>query len=231
MTRWVSFALGNPIKFTDPSGHDPIINNCDYGGVCSPVIFFGGSNPQNSKLKGPSPFVQSPVWTTGKNGEPIAEIPYPGGNSAKVDQASYAEGVLSNESVDLIGYSGGTESALMYATWRLKNDQKVNSVALLGPTFETSTMNFNEPDGGWSVVIDNLLINGVDVYVLDDGRNIFDPNFHNAAFSYKPPSGATGSWKYDQRWMQHYSRYPNWDLGTNNSKNLKQNVYNWVSAE
>jgi RHS repeat-associated protein len=220
-----AFVNNNPLRYTDPNGHEAG-SLCDRGyGGCSPVIFFGGSNPIDATLKGPSPYSQSPIWTTNQNGEPITEIPYPGGESAKADQASFAEGLLVDESVDLIGYSGGTEAALMYAVWRIENDQEVNSVTLLGPTFQTSTMNFSNPDGGWSAILDTLLNNGVDVLVIDDGWNPFD---QNAASTYEPPSSATGSWTYKHPWIDHYSEHPIHLPGTNNNRELKRYVYYWM---
>lgn len=213
---------------TDPSGHETG-TMCDRGYMdfCSPVIFFGGSDPKDPQIRGPLPQHQSQMWMTDQKGEPIVTIRYPGGENAKADQAKLAQGNQPNKAVDIIGYSAGTESALMYAMWRLEKGQKVDSVVLLGPTFVTTTKRFNEPNGGWSAVLDTLLSKGVDVYVLDDGRNLFDKN---SASKYKPPSTATGSWTYAQRPIEHFSKRPKLSQGTNNNPKVKNEVYNWLDG-
>ena len=222
-----SYVANRPVVLNDPTGHETG-SMCDRGymNYCSPVIFFGGSDPTDPEKKGPLPQHQSQMWTTDERGESIATIQYPGGETAKADQAELARGYHPDETVDIIGYSGGTESALMYALWRLENGQPVNSAVLLGPTFETSTKNFDEPDGGWSAVLDTLLNAGVDVYVLDDGS----PWNKNEASKYKPPSTATGSWVYDDRWfLKHHSSHPRLRRGTNNDEELKDEIYDWLA--
>lgn len=132
--------------------------------------------------------------------------------------------------MNLIAYSAGTESALMYAQWRLDNNQVVNSIVLLGPTFQTSSMNFNEPDGGWSAVMDDLIEQGVNIYVLDDD---LDEDIDIAG--YQPPTcSSCGAYKMDRdAALPHYSERPTalWGLlqGTNNSPRIKGNVYSWLA--
>jgi hypothetical protein len=154
-------------------------------------------------------------------------LPYIGGDNAKEDQATNAEGYLTNETVDIIGYSGGTEPALMYGLWRTENNQEVSSIVLLGPTFETAEIKFNEPDGGWSEILDNLLKKGVNIYVIDDGA----PWNLNEGATYDPPTDATGEWKYEYVPQKHFSEHPNWDWGTNDNKGLKKSVYSWMNRK
>ena len=144
----------------------------------------------------------------------------------KTQQALDAQGLLPDSNVNLIAYSAGTESALMYALWRLENGQEVNSIVLLGPTFETSNMNFDEPDGGWSAVMDDLIEQGVNIYILDDGRRT-----NEDLPGYQPPTcNSCGAYEMERnRFLPHHSPYPNWWQGTNNSVRLKNTVYSWLA--
>jgi hypothetical protein len=142
--------------------------------------------------------------------------------------------LLSDADADLIAYSAGTESALMYAQWRLENGQDVNSIVLLGPTFETSSMTFDEPDGGWDAVMDDLISQGVNIYVLDDG---LDRNDTNPAVGYSAPAcQGCGVFTYQQRQWRHYSEYPTapfglgWFQGTNNKPSFKKEIYSWLAS-
>jgi hypothetical protein len=223
-----AYVNNSPLNFVDPSGHEPgTMCGKGYYEYCSshPVIFFGGSDPDDPKEKGPSPYSQSPMWTTDESGDQIPSIQYPGGANAKADQATSAQGIWSDDVVDIIGYSGGTESALMYALWRLDNGQDVDSIALLGPTFLTTQKDFDEPDGGWAAVLDTLLNSGVDIYIFDDGA----PWNPNPAFGYSPPSDASGRYEYEMSPMEHYSEHPRWNPGTNNNKLFKQKTYEWMA--
>lgn len=141
----------------------------------------------------------------------------------KTQQAINAQGLSVNESVDLIAYSAGTEAALMYAEWRLENGQDVNSVVLLGPTFETSSMGFDEPNGGWSAVMDDLIEQGVNIYVLDDA---LDEDIDIAG--HQPPTCSNCGVYHRQRdRLLHYSPF-GWFEGTNNSQRIKNKVYSWL---
>jgi RHS repeat-associated protein len=234
-----SYARNNPLKYTDPSGHVPVdcygTNYCRTGNT----IFFGGSNITDINKAGPSPYDDSPIWTTDQIGRNVSVVPYPGtqyldgGNVetyGKMQQSIDAQGLLPDSNVNLIAYSAGTESALMYAVWRLENGQDVNSIVLLGPTFETSSMNFDEPDGGWSGVMDDLIEQGVNIYVLDDDRK------EDVAVGYQPPTcNNCGAYErlYDD--INHHSTLPNfplglgWFQGTNNSPRIKNVVYSWLA--
>lgn len=234
-----SYARYNPLRYTDPTGHVP----CPAGVRCpatagmssSNVIFFGGSYPTDINIAGPSPYDQARIWTKDQSGKRVHVIPYPGNQygekddgrpstvPGKTQQSIDAQGLLPDENVNLIAYSAGTESALMYALWRLENGQDVNSIVLLGPTFKTSSMNFDEPDGGWGGVMDDLISQGVNIYVLDDdGRE-------DVAVGYKPPiCSSCGTYERRRDDIKHYSRYPDWIQGTNNSSRIKNDVYSWL---
>lgn len=211
---------------------------CDRG-YSSCNIFFGGSYPTNINIPGPLPKKQSPMWTTDQSGSPLSVVPYPGNEyvenvdgklisivPGKMQQAINAQGLLSDDNVNLIGYSSGTESALMYAEWRLENGQDVNSIVLLGPTFNTSEMGFDNPDGGWGAVMDGLIEQGVNIYVFDDGLQ------QNVANGYVAPVGENfGVYLYVPRVIWHYSEHPKrpFGQGTNNSPSLKKEIYSWLA--
>jgi|CXWJ01.1.fsa_nt_gi hypothetical protein len=232
-----SYVNNRPIIFNDPTGHAPSCDNGDWDGCKSKtVIFFGGSYTTDINNPGPSPFVQSPLWTTDQAGRPVNLVPYPGSQKGaekddgrpstvpgKTQQAINAQGLLVNESVDIIAYSAGTEASLMYAQWRLENGQGVNSVVLLGPTFVTSSMTFDEPNGGWSGVMDDLIEQGVNIYVLDDSRREDEDSR-----DYLPPTcSSCGVYHRQRDKLDHYS-YFDWFEGTNNSQRIKNTVYSWL---
>ena len=229
-----AYARYNPLRYTDPTGHQP----------GDGVIFFGGSDLRNINLPGPNPFDDTLIWTTDQAGSPVNVVPYPGSQYAEKDdgrpyvavtgktqQAINAQGLLPDDNVDLIAYSAGTESALMYAQWRLENGQDVNSIVLLGPTFETSSMTFDEPNGGWSGVMDDLISQGVNIYILDDGDRP-DEDIEG----YQPPTGSNyGIYHRERDRLEHHSIFPNapfglgWWQGTNNSPRIKNDVYSWLA--
>jgi RHS repeat-associated protein len=142
-----AYVNNNPVKYTDPSGHLACQSSyCDprWYPYASPsdVIFSGTSG--DAELPGPgAPTYDMPAWTP--PGQKV--IPYIGnqpgfdenGNPitlyAKSAQAHSARGIYPNTSINLICYSGGVESCLMYAVWRIQNNQAVNRITLLGPPF------------------------------------------------------------------------------------------------
>jgi len=202
------------------------------------VIFFGGSYPGKISEKGPSPYGQSAIWTTTQRGYPVAAIPYMGNYVAEKDdgrpiiipgktqQAINAQGLLPNDNVNLIAYSAGTESALMYAQWRIENGQSVKSIVLLGPTFETSTTDFDD----WSVIMDYLISQGVNIYILDDDIDV-DQDIKN----YQAPTcSSCGAYELQRDTLEHYSEHPTFAggafQGTNNSPEIKKDAYMWLRS-
>ena len=217
------------------------------------IILFGGSNTYTGIVsEGPALDNQMNKWTTDRNDNPIPQsnwVRYPGYGNSKIDgkylsgkalQAEDARAISNPCNVIIIAYSAGTESALMYARWRLSQGQSVRAIALLGPTFEsfnetqdprmenrdkpetirlyfgtTDTLKYDD----WADYISYLLLNNVDILVWDDNGN--------KATNYTKPGGAGGSY---ERWSR--TNYIHWGPGgnqyTNDSDTAKKEVYDWI---
>jgi pimeloyl-ACP methyl ester carboxylesterase len=129
----------------------------------------------------------------------------------------------------LIGYSSGTESALMYARMRLESGGKVQSIVLLGATFDGSDKDgrlYLGTVGGdfddWASYMDYALSKGTDVLVVDDWP-FGDTNAANIGLG----ENTSGTYAYKYALAPHYSGYP---VGSNNDPVLKWSVYKWIHA-
>jgi hypothetical protein len=91
----------------------------------------------------------------------------------------------------------------------------------------TSDKDFNDPNGGWEAVMDDLISHGVNIYVFDDGTEA------NDAAGYSAPTGnGYGVFEYDDKVIKHYSESPTWKVlqGTNNSPGIKTQIYSWLAT-
>ena len=226
----------------------------------SQTILFGGSSGNISE-PGPEVELQIPAWLVDGDGNIIPKdqlIRYDGN---KVRTAIFAdkEKLLPDQSVILIGYSAGTESALIYARLRLEKGQMVDTIVLLGPTFEAridGDILFPTGNGqtlfvfgdsnergrelnDWWDYFDYFQCQGVNILVIDDGfgRKIKDAYDINDARNYIPPENAKGDFDYwlnSITWRQHYNTF-SWKhpltlrKGTNRSDSLKDAVYDWIN--
>lgn len=231
-----------------PQPTDP----CDdlFDGFVRNIIVFGGSYVGNIKAHGPALSQQIPKWTTDRNGIPIAEdnlISYPGYGdniSGKALQAENARRVVAPCDVILIAYSAGTESALMYAKWRVSQGLPVRAIALLGPTFTSynETQNPDDPNNiplvfgttpfdekgfldentlvynDWSDYVSYLLLKNVDILVWDDAGD--------KAVGYTKPANATGS--FERLHRTNYTHFGTGNNSTNDSDIAKKEVYDWI---
>lgn len=104
--------------------------------------------------------------------------------SGKARQARDAQSVGASCDAIIIGYSAGTEAALMYARWRVNQGYGVRAVVLLGPTY----VSFHETQNPWpwwdtyprtygKTLKDPLVLNlpaGISKSDMNDGRAYYD---------------------------------------------------------
>ena len=187
------------------------------------IIVFGGSDSSKG-IQFANPWIYDSIgqWASDDQSNWIAEenlIPYPGYLNEDLHQKAgksrqYEDAIARNlspcDDVIIIGYSAGTESALMYAKWRIENNmsQRINAVVLLGPTFgsknetglgEILTFGRTEinTDGtpkldydDWADYITKLLLSGVYVHVFADSG------------TYQYPDQADRAEKYQEEYLQ-----------------------------
>lgn len=152
--------------------------------------------------------------------------------TAKQNQANSVTG-YENHDIDAIGYSGGADSALMFADSFQQNNVgtgRITGLALLEGTMSGGMSGGLRLESEWGAMLDRLLLDGVNIYILNDGGN--DVGEWPQVASYTPPSGATGTYCYDPRPDQ-----PHWDgglsgqvgIGTNNSAEYRDFVMGWLN--
>jgi RHS repeat-associated protein len=240
-----TYAYNNPLNYTDPSGHVP----CSGDGWCvgdilsaaQVTLLFGGGTGGSIDDEGPEVIYSMPAWQTDDQGNLISsknKFNYPGTGENKVKDDPFIEGKsgqaakgwdrLSGYSVNMIGYSAGTEATLMAAVMRVQAGYDVNNVVLLGSNFnssnfENTTLEFGSisyDDNGnlemndWADYIATLTKAGVNVLVVADSTTA-EPLAENL----NPP----GDGKYD------YWYYPNEDHNyLRFSTQLRNDVYGWM---
>jgi hypothetical protein len=241
--------------------------------MANDIIIFGGSFGQAEILKpGPDPdlgewnYYYKP-WTETPSGleVPISNmIKYPGyvggvqsGSPGKPRQALDAQNrnLAPGLPVIIIGYSAGTESALMYARWRVNQGQLVRAVALLGPTFVSFNEDFVDQSGSdtslalhfgstnrlesgeldesdihftdWADYVSYLLINHVDVLVWGDNGSSLGSG------EYPLPEDPNGTHNYGnfehmlRGGIQHFAEGET-GIATNNSPAIRDEIYAWI---
>jgi hypothetical protein len=203
----------------------PVVQRPRYANTSQKIIVFCGSNGNNLEDEGPDPKDQIPAWIND-----ITEvIQYKGGIGGKAGQANTANiNNYSSSSVFIIGFSSGADAGLMFAEKFIREKNRnvtVKGIALLAGTMTGKMSDGRDLSQEWRGILDNLLINGVDVYIVDDKAS-----FGDEASSYTPPDGATGSFFFDSRPSQEHWQggYPG--TGTNNSPSFRDYVFNWFAS-
>ena len=89
--------------------------------IVSKTIFFGGSNGSSLADPGPDPKIQTPVWVIDAD-----VYKYPGGSkNAQADEVNISS--YKNNTIIIIGYSAGADTALIFAN-KFRDYQKKNSI-------------------------------------------------------------------------------------------------------
>lgn len=246
---------GNPVKYNDPTGHrlicalDPECGgeggNGDGGIVGSNgsgdndhepevIVFCGSGGDINSD--GPGCPGQMPAWDDNPAGYMMYFQQYLGGGKYITALAAGEIEIPDNIPLILICYSAGTEACLMYAKERVASGGAVQSVALLGPTFTgTNEDGIELSYDGWKSYMDDLLISGTDILIVDDNdrgllsylaTNLLGGwNSPTDAVNYQAPESATGVFGYYTTNAKHSTRYPNWIQATNTSSTMSDFIF------
>jgi len=151
--------------------------------------------------------------------------------------------VYKDDRLVVIGYSAGADAALMFADkYRTQNNGTgiITDIALLGGTMSGTMPDGRDLANEWRKVLDNLLLEGTDVYILDDRAC-----GGHEAMGYTPPPASTGTFHFEYRTIwddcsneakaQDPTGQEHWDgglsgnlgIGTNNSVAFKNEVYAW----
>ncbi len=193
------------------------------------TIFFAGSDGVSLNDIGPNPSFQTPVWIQDVN----QVVRFPGGGiNGKMNQAN-AVNIDTYKDVNLIviGYSSGGDAALIFADkYRRQQIQncgsgKIIDIAVLGGTMTGKMTDGRDLAKEWPEVLDNLLVWGTNIYILEDKAA-----YGGAAAGYKAPPNATGRFHFEYRPSQEHWQggYPG--NGTNNSPEFRADVYSWFAA-
>ncbi len=155
-------------------------------------------------------------------------VQYCGG---KWNQVQGVEGNYSNSDVFVIGYSAGADSALMYAYNYMMNNQgsgQITGVAVLGGTM-TGLMPFNgqssDLENHWQEILDYLLLNGVDIYIVDDWADYGDE-----ASGYQEPDGSIGTFEHVFENMEHWVNPNGTGISVNNSEDVLKRTLDWFNS-
>ena len=210
------------------------------------IIFFAGCSGDTSHT-GPEPKDQAIVWYE------IADvsIQYYGdigldNKAEKInDNYKYKSGQISqlgdmskyaNSLLYVIGYSAGADAALMFAYKFLQhtklNDTNgfIQELAILGPTMtgglpviEGSSYS-GDLSSCYTDFLDELLLDGTDIYVLDD-----EAGGGNDTYGYKAPDGATGFFEHVSETSRTHFAGSGYGSGTNNDPALRDTVLDWFN--
>jgi hypothetical protein len=241
-----SYVQNNPINYVDPSGHYPCGAGYYDSGCKIPQnpLVVGLSGIDNSvSSDGPDFGVQMPAWVDvvdinqkyeGTNPDPADT------NASKREQAELAFGQITDmleqnpgvyDSIEIVGLSGGADTAIMLAVMLEEAGIDVSSMAILGPTF--SGLN---PDGSsllqdtWEDDLDYLTKSGVSVLVVEDESSDVNEQQRN----YVPPEHTTGTYQYhNHSGIDHkgHPTFPKWDhlpIGSNEAR--RNQVLGWINA-
>ncbi|NIT61334.1 MAG: hypothetical protein GWN00_35550, partial [Aliifodinibius sp.] len=209
-----------------PSGPPPALkNNPD-------VLLFGGIGPGGLNEPGPEPADQLPHF----NQIATEPVNYPG-EGGKEQQALNVTGTYPSENKELliIGYSAGADAAMIYAKLFMDtHPEKIEAVVLLAPTMSGSTANTlgGKLEDHWKLILDELLLDGTDIYLLDDAHT--QEAVAPPSYGYSPPGtipGETGDYHYvNQDWRLHYDPTSCCGDATNNSIQVRDQVVSWYNS-
>lgn len=238
-----AYTANNPVRYIDPTGH---VNQATCNYMKNYMCETDDPPPPTPLCQAiycsPTAFWQY-IWSqalvtlvfsgTGNNGAPItvsAQMPawsglgtnvdFPGYANGGTEQQAYdAHGIASNVPVNLICYSAGAESCLLYAQWRIDNGQPVNAVVLIGPTFGGEN---NDSFDDWSGYLDSIIKGGADILVIDDRAH-----WGEQARDYRAPVTSTGGIFFYDYWdLNHVTRTD--ALGDQKASNLNTDLVAWV---
>jgi pimeloyl-ACP methyl ester carboxylesterase len=204
------------------------------------VLFFAGSMGNDPHARGPEPEDQTPVWVDGRvfQIDEIAE--YVGTlfasdgttviTPAKTRQVEQITGDYSIDNIILIGYSGGGDSAIMWANQYISNPAntgRITDLVLLGPTVSGTMPDKRQLIDYWQQILGNLVAGGTDVLLLDDAAQ-GDQNWYSVI---QPTNPGAGTYYVDVQTDRNHieTALPgNAGTGTNNDPTLVQEIWNWI---
>ena len=211
------------------------------------IIFFAGCSG-NTSITGPEPKDQAIVW------HEIADVSirYYGdyknidGDPEDMDiNYKYKRGQINqlgsiskyeNSLLYVIGYSAGADTALMFAYKFLQHTKLydtngfIQKLAILGPTMtgglpEIEGSNYSgDLSSCYLDFLDELLMNGTDIYVLDD-----EANDGGDTFGHEAPEGALGFFQHVSDTSRTHFAGPGYGNGTNNDPVLRDTVLDWFN--
>jgi LysM repeat protein len=231
------------------------------------TLLFSGGDGRDIDNPGLAANKQTFAWLLDVNGASIPEeqwVQYPGVERDEDDNPIPPYGkhhqVLmglekdpGDKDLNLIGYSAGADSCLMYAYEQVQKGKKVKTMILLDPSMTGVTIDGRKleyiyngdkkplKDPLWKIMLDEIIKRGTDVIIVDDPEAYeIDPDgkLDGPAENYQAPVGESedgvkyGNYHYEPRSPDR----PHWDkegekhgIGTNNDLVFRadMNKYFW----
>jgi LysM repeat protein len=237
------------------------------------LLFSGGDGGPNLDNPGPLASDQTFAWLQDVYSASIPEdqwVQYPGvkrdkdGNPIPPYDKHHQvlmglEKDTGDKDLNLIGYSAGADTCLMYAYEQVKKGKKVKTMILLDPSMTGDTVDGRKLDGIyngdkkplkdplWKIMLDEIIKSGTDVIIVDDpeddkrdpeGKLIGPAEYYQAPVGESEDGVKYGNYHYEPQ----SSDRPHWDkegekhgIGTNNdwgfSADMNKYFWDWKAEK